>query len=484
MMKTNEPYRSIATLGNRTGNLFVQAALICAMGWSVACTSLSGPQSKFESTAARPNIVFIFADDWGYGDLGIHGSTFCKTPRIDRLAEQGTDFQNFTVSHPVCSPSRTAVMTGQFPARHSVHRHFSNIKSHQESAMPDWLDPQAPLLSRMLKDAGYATGHFGKWHLSSDLIPDAPEPTEYGFDEYGAFKTPGGPDAQMKTASTAPRAADFIRRNQDQPFFVNVWLHEPHTPHYPQEKYLEQFETLEEQQQVYAAVIAEADAGVGLILDTLADCGLDENTLVVFSSDNGPESTGRSRHLNDAARGPGLGTFFSVGETGGLKGRKRSLYAGGVRTPFIAKWPGVIPAGRVDRDSVLTAVDLLPTFADLAGASLPSDYQPDGESVVSALQGEPFDRAQPIFWEWKPAKDSAYTWPHQGVRSGPWKLLLNESLGRAELYDMENDWAQGADLSADHPLIVEQLTEKIHTWKQTLPSAPLESCLSELRKPL
>ena len=124
----------------------------------------------------RPNIIFIFADDWGYGDLGIHGSTFCQTPRLDQMAAEGTDFQNFTVNHSVCSPSRTAVMTGQFPARHFVHRHFASIESHISANMVDWLNPQAPMLPRMLREAGYATAHFGKWHLSNTHVPDAPLP--------------------------------------------------------------------------------------------------------------------------------------------------------------------------------------------------------------------------------------------------------------------------------------------------------------------
>jgi len=220
---------------------------------------------------SKPNIIFIFADDWGYGDLGIHGSTFCKTPNLDRMAKEGIDFQQFTVNNPVCSPSRTAVMTGQFPARHCIHQHFASVEHHMKAGMPDWLDPKLPLLSRLLKKAGYVTGHFGKWHLTNRHIPDAPLPTEYGYDEYGAFNVPG---VQIKTAETCPRTVDFIHRHKNQPFFINVWLHETHTPHYPLEKYLKQFQHLDEQKQVYAAVVAEGDAGVGSILSTLKKLGL------------------------------------------------------------------------------------------------------------------------------------------------------------------------------------------------------------------
>lgn len=439
------------------------------------------PTERSLRQAQQPNIIFIFADDWGYGDLGIHGSTFCETPRLDQMAKEGTDFQNFTVNHPVCSPSRTAVMTGQFPARHSVHQHFASTKHHQRAGMPDWLDPQAPMLPRMLQQAGYATAHFGKWHLSNDHIADAPMPDVYGYNEYGAFNLPNLALEQMPTTESFPRAANFIRRHQDQPFFINLWIHETHTPHYPLQQYLDQFETLNEQQQVYAATVAEGDAGVGLILDTLKELGLDENTLVIFSSDNGPEWTGTKKQSDDTSTGPGLGTYYSVGETAGLKGKKRSLYAGGIRVPFIARWPSVIPKGRVDRDSVLTAVDLLPTFMELARKELPADYTPDGVSIVNALRGGDFERTKPIFWEWAPAQAHPIVWPHQGIREGKWKLLFNEQLGKAELYDIEADWAEQTDLANEFPEVVERLVRRIDGWKATLPKGPPAHCFSRER---
>jgi N-acetylgalactosamine-6-sulfatase len=442
------------------------------------------PYGSARPGPARPNIIFIFADDWGYGDLGIHGSTFCKTPRLDRMAAEGIDFQNFTVNNPVCSPSRTAVMTGQFPARHSVHQHFASTEHHQRAGMPDWLDPQAPMLPRMLHEVGYATGHFGKWHLCNDHIPDGPMPPAYGYDEFGAFNLPSEAPEQMKTSAACPRAADFIRRHKDRPFFINLWLHETHTPHYPLARYLEPFDDLDEQKQVYAAVVAEGDAGVGLILDTLKELALDEKTLVIFSTDNGPEWTGseKRKRADDTSTGPGLGSYYSVGEKGNLKGQKRSLYAGGIRVPFIARWPGVIPAGRTDRSSVLTAVDLLPTFMELAGRGLPEGYQPDGESMVPALRGLGFKRSKPIFWEWKPARQHPEIWPHLGVRMGHWKLLLNEKLDRAELYDISADWAETRDVSKQHAGVVEDLTRQLHAWKKTLPEHPPVSCFSRLRR--
>lgn len=438
------------------------------------------------ASASKPNIIFIFADDWGYGDLGIHGSTFCKTPHLDQMAAEGIDFQNFTVNSPVCSPSRAAVMTGHFPARHSIHQHFSNLKHHIKSGMPDWLDPQAVMLPRILKESGYVTAHFGKWHLSNDQVVDAPLPPDYGYDEYGAFNLPASGGEQMKTTSTCPRAVDFIRRNKDQPFFINLWLHETHTPHYPLQQYLDQFEDLDEQKKVYAAVVAEGDAGVGMILKTLEELGLDDNTLVIFSSDNGPEFTGTAdkKQSEDASTGPGLSKYYSVGEVAGLKGQKRSLYAGGIRVPFIARWPKVIPAGKIDRDSVLTAVDILPTFVEIAGAQLPEAYQPDGVSVVRALKGEKgeaFVRGKPIFWQWKPAKRNGILWPYLGIRDGDWKLLFNEKLNQVELYNIAQDWAEADNVASENPELVNSLKLQLKAWESSLPTEVPEHCLSQER---
>ncbi|TKG95325.1 N-acetylgalactosamine 6-sulfate sulfatase (GALNS) [Puteibacter caeruleilacunae] len=428
--------------------------------------------------AQKPNIVFIFADDWGYGDLGCHGSTFCKTPNLDKMVDEGIDFQNFSVSNPVCSPSRTAVMTGHFPARHHVHGHFATVQSHVKRNMPDWLDPKAPLLTKMLKNAGYATGHFGKWHLTNTPVPDAPSPTEYGIDEFGAFNWSG---EQMNVEHTIPLTLDFIRKHKDQPFYINVWMHDTHTPHYPKEKYLKRFKHLGEQQQVYAAVVAEADEKIGKIFSLLKELNLDEKTIVVFSSDNGPEITGSRKIIKDASTGPGLGTYYSVGETAGLKGRKRSLFAGGVRVPCVVRWPGVAAPGKVDQQSKLVAVDLLPTFMELAGAKLPKGYRPDGESFVKAIKTGDFNRSKPIFWEWRFWKEKEGFWANLGVQDGDWKLLLNEKLNRAELYNISRDLKEQQDVAKDNPQITARLKKKVLAWKKSLPTE-VPDCYSKERR--
>lgn len=212
------------------------------------------------------------------------------------------------------------------------------------------------------------------------------------------------------------------------------------------------------------------------------DLGIDRNTLVVFSSDNGPEATRGKEHKfhNNSKRG--LGGYYSVGETGGLKGRKRSLYAGGVRMPFIVRWPGVVPQGKIDTTSVLTAVDLLPTLLETAGVTLPDGYVPDGQSALSAFKGRELKRTKPIYWEWKGGISKDYTWPSLGIRDGRWKLLVNKDLQKMELYDMENDWAEIKEVSADYPDIVQALSAKLDAWKKTLPLVPSKDCVSKAGK--
>ena len=426
-----------------------------------------------------PNIVFIFADDWGWGDLGCHGHPHIETPNLDRFAAEGTEFWQFTVNNPVCSPSRTAVMTGHFPARHSVHQHFASVEHQQATGMPDWLDPGAPLVTRFLKQQGYATGHFGKWHLTNSHVPDAPAPSEYAIDDSAVFN---GPGRQTKPNEVFDHAIRFIREHRDRPFFLNVWIHASHTPHYPEADLIARYAHLDEQQQVYAAVITGADRNIGRVLDEIDELDLDDRTLVVFSSDNGPEQTGpASRKKLDDETGPGLGTYYSVGTTGGMRGRKRSLFEGGVRIPFFVRWPGRVPAGRVDKQTVMTAVDLLPTFCAAAGAVLPDGYEPDGQNMLPALLGETVKRDRPIFWQWQ-GNPRGENWPRLAVRDGEWKLVMADDRSRAELYNIPADRLEQNNLAAEHPDVVRRLADAALQWQGTLPSEPPGHCFSKSRQ--
>ncbi|MGJ8592749.1 MAG: sulfatase-like hydrolase/transferase [Aquaticitalea sp.] len=442
--------------------------------------SLIGIGVQAQSNEQKPNIIFIFADDWGYGDISAHGSTWIETPNIDQMISEGMDFADFTVDSPVCSPSRVAVMTGQFPARQSIHQHFQGWKAHEKRGMPDWMDPNGMSFPKEFQKAGYVTAHFGKWHLGWSA-KDAPKESEYGYDEYATFNGSKTIDIPKAGSVGVDYAEDFIKRNKDKPFFINLWLHEAHTAHYPQERFMKKFDGLDDKKQVYASVIAEGDEAVGRIMKLLKELGLDENTLVVFSTDNGPEWEGTDK-IHKENDEEGLGKYYSVGETGGLKGQKRSLFSGGIRVPFVAKWPKVIPDGVVNNMSAVTAVDLLPTFFEAAGISMPKDYQPDGESIMSAFRGKGFDRTKPIFWEWRGGSSNDYTWPTLGVRDGDWKLVVDVTGDQFELFNIKNDWKEDNDLAAKNPEKATELLKLVNDWKASLPTEPRASCLSIVRK--
>lgn len=433
---------------------------------------------KGDTTA---NIVFIFTDDWGWGDLGCHGHPYVKTPNIDRLAKEGTDFTRFTVASGVCSPSRTAVMTGQFPARFKIDGHFATPNSNANRGMPDWLDPKTPTLPKMLQSAGYATAHFGKWHLANNMIPDSPLPKDYGYDEYGAFNCAG---QQMPVHEDADRAIAFMEKNAaaKKPFFINLWMHEPHTPFHTLPEYRRRFPKLDDTHNVYAAVLSHADNRVGALLAALDRLKLSENTLVVFSADNGPAGSGRGGKLTtmyDSATGEGFGGGCSVGTTGGRNGRKKSILQGGIGVPFIARWPGKIKAGEIDDVSWISAVDLLPTFCEIAGATLPSGYEPDGKSQLATLLGSAYPkRDKPLFWKGIPNRKGG---PVYSILDGKWRLLTSTNFELLELYDVNQDPLEKNNLLALNPEIASQLFKKLKAWHATLPEKPNTECFSKYR---
>ena len=450
-----------------------------------AAAGLLGPLAAVHAAdtprPTGPNIVFILADDWGWGDLGCHGHPYLKTPNLDQLAADGTEFYQFTVASGVCSPSRTAVMTGHFPARYGIHGHFATVESHEKRGMPDWLDPKTVLLPRLLREAGYATAHYGKWHLTNTMVSDAPLPLEYGYDDYGAYNCSG---PQMPVHDDVPRAIRFIEKSAaaQKPFFINLWIHEPHTPHYPKPQYLKNFAHLDEPDQIYAAILAHADARIGKLLATLDRLELADNTLVIFSSDNGPENTGTRRQTDDMSTGRGLGTFASVGTTGGHRGRKRSLLQGGIGVPFIAKWPGNIAKGRIDDTTPITAVDLLPTLCAIAGVKLPESYVPDGINQRAALFGKSTSvRDRPIFWQWNTASKHGENWPTLAVRQHGWKLLLGKEPQQVELFRFPADRLEKHNARDKQASEVERLSGLIDDWKASLPVAPNSNCLSSQR---
>ncbi len=427
-----------------------------------------------QPSPAKPNIVFIYADDWGWGDLSCHGNTWLKTPNLDRFASEGTDFHQFNVLNPVCSPSRAAALTGRYPARFGINNVFGGGSETPE--MPDWLDPKAPTIPRIFKAAGYRTGHFGKWHLGAGM----PTMADYGIDESAVYNGPG-PKVPPGGNGIPDKAVAFIEANKDRPFYLNVWLHESHTNHSPSAESLALWTHLDARKQIYAAVISDGDKKVGMILAALERSGLTQNTIVVFSSDNGPESTN-----GEQAKGkPGSwGSYYSVGETGGLRGRKRSLFEGGVRVPFIVRWPGHTPAGAINNTTVFTAVDLLPTFCAAAGLTPPADARGDGENLLGAFNGEPVVRTRPVFWLHKGKQTEPDWWPRLAVRDGDWKLLTTYDGKRVALHNLKEDRAEaaGQDRSKREPEIVARLSKLVLDWYATLPTKVDPTCVNPVPK--
>lgn len=461
---------------------------------TILCAGVVLPCSICASTQAahagdKPNIVFIFTDDWGWGDLSCHGHPYVKTPNIDRLAREGTDFHRFTVASGVCSPSRTAVMTGHFPARYNIDGHFAWVKNNAQRNMPDWLDPKTPTLPKMLQSAGYTTAHFGKWHLSNDMIPDSPLPSVYGYDEYGAFNCAG---EQMPVHEDARHAIAFMEKcaAAKRPFFVNFWMHEPHTPFHTVPKYEWRFREMNSREdQIYASVLSHADDRIGEVLDALDRLNLADNTLVIFSSDNGPARPSKPTPLDlqyDTATGAGWGIGASKGITGGRRGYKSSLFEGGIGVPFIVRWPGKVAAGKVDDVSLISAVDLLPTLCELAGASLPDEYRPDGVSIIPVLQGKPLPRRDsPLFWKfganWPPNKAKPDHWVSWAVVHDRWKLVANRDLSHVELFDIAKDITETTDLVSKQPDATAALLSRLKTWQSSLPAGPKGNVFSKLR---
>jgi N-acetylgalactosamine-6-sulfatase len=432
--------------------------------------------------ATRPNILFILADDWGYGDLGCYGNEEIQTPCLDRLAEQGTRYTRFYVASCVCSPSRCSFITGQYPGRWQIHAHFARYDFNRTRHMPNWLDIDAPSLPRLMQENGYRTAHYGKWHLGGGGgihgHPDAPFVKEYGYDDTRTwngngptwYETTPWPftlhnDPDEVWAANSSRLAvdatiDFIRQDVEQPFFINLWLKDPHTPLHPTKEQREPFLHLPEPQQTYYSVIHNADRQVGRLLSALDELDVAGNTLVIFASDNGPAPVRES-----------MGTYGSVL---GLRGRKHVLFDGGIRVPFIVRWPGRTPVGQVNDDTWISAVDLVPTFLEAAGIDVPRSWALDGTSACAALLGQEFRRGMPMMWEWRNANCTTNdkwinAWPMLGIRQEEYMLLMNPVNGLLGLYDTVADEGQQRNLAADKSDLARQLAGQIEDYSRSLP---------------
>ena len=447
---------------------FTLAALLLAP--AAAISAAEAPKS------GKPNIVFILTDDMGWGDLSSFGNKEMSTPNIDRLAKQGIRFTQFYVASPICSPSRVAYTTGCFPARWRINDYLHSRLGNKAHECANWLDPRAPTLARTLHAAGYATAHFGKWHMGGGRdVQDAPWPKEYGFDEHHVNVEGCGPrintfgsalpvpveDRMLAryqfTGFWVDKTLDFIRRHKEQPFFVELWPQDVHTPHIPNPEELPSVAGTPQGHRNFDAVLKVYDREIGRVLDFLQAEGLEQNTIVVFASDNGPEPS------------------FERQRSGGLRGMKWSLYEGGIREPFLARWPGHIPAGKTDATTVLGSVDLFPTLCTLAGIALPKDAAVDGLDASSALSGTPLLRSRPLLWEY--GRQADYLFPREpgarspnlAIRDGSWKLLVNADNTGLELYDLSTDPQETKNLASERPTEAKRLHAIVQAWRQTLP---------------
>jgi arylsulfatase A-like enzyme len=418
-----------------------------------------------------PNIVVIVADDMGYADIGAHGGRDIPTPNIDSLAAGGTRFSNAYVSGAFCSPTRAGLLTGRYPQRFGHEFNLGVGPLMSEYGMP--LSERT--MADRLKVAGYRTALFGKWHLGS---ADRFHPMSRGFDEFFGFlggahsylqPMTDGPDPLLDgrkpvqetpylTDALADRAADFIRRNATRPFFLYLAFNAVHTPMHATDKYLARFKNIDdEQRRRYAAMLSAMDDGIGKTIAALRAANLEGNTLIFFFSDNG---------------GPTMeGTTINGSRNTPLRGSKRQTWEGGIRVPFIIRWNGHLPEGKVDARPIIQ-LDVLPTAMMAAGVTPQSDWKLDGVNLLPFLtgraSGSPHDA---LYWR---------LGDNMAIRMGDYKLVkthdgplgsdpavLNDLSG-AELFNLAEDIGETRNLAASQPQKVRELAEAWQRWNRQL----------------
>jgi arylsulfatase A-like enzyme len=404
------------------------------------------------AAARRPNVLVIVADDLGYADLGVQGSTDIPTPHIDALARGGVRMTSGYVSCPVCSPTRAGLMTGRYQQRFGHEFNPGPPPNAVEVGLP----ATETTLAQVMKDAGYATGCVGKWHLGS---VEKFLPLSRGFQEFFGFpggahpytagaKQAGNPilrgretveESEYLTDALGREAAAFIDRHAAEPFFLYLAFNAVHNPLQAPAKYLERFPNIvDEKHRTYAAMASAMDDAVGRVMARLAAHRLDADTLVFFFSDNG---------------GPAANTSSNRP----LRGQKGTTWEGGIRVPFFVRWTGWLPAGGTYAQPVIS-LDVLPTAAAIAGAAVPKGVAIDGVNLLPHLAGE---RTQPpheaLFWRQGGKK---------AVRKGRWKLVIMD--GPAELFDLDADIAESKNLAADKPDVLKDLTDALAAWEAGL----------------
>ena len=459
--------------------------------------SLTSNQQKNNK---KPNIIIIFIDDMGYADPCCFGNPMINTPNIDAMADRGLILTNFYVNSPICSPSRVAINTGRYPMRYSIHSYIASSYQNESRDMADYLDPSAPTFARTLQQNGYATGHFGKWHMGGGRdLGDVPHPRKYGFDKsLVCFEGIGDrvlfphdnlckqsaklgrgkiiwAEKHKSTSIYVDSALAFIKSNQNTPFFVNLCPNDVHDPHLPDTTMIEKYKSLTDNpfEQKFFAVLKELDNQIGRFINELDEMGLLENTIIVFTSDNGPTDWPfyykQARYPDDYD-----GELYPPGFAGPFYGRKWSLYEGGIRMPFIIMWKDHIPTSRTDSTTVMAAMDLFPSLCSVLNIDYPGNL--DGTDKSAALLGDPIEVKQPIMWEYssnpggsiKPG-NKEFISPNLAIREGDWKLLINADSTGAQLYNLRTDPGEKNNLVDQEKTIAEKLAKQIISWRRSMP---------------
>lgn len=431
---------------------------------------------SLHAESSRPNIVVFLADDMGRGDSPTYGHELIQTPNLDKLASQGVKLTQCYAACGVCSPSRAAILTGRTPYRNGVWRHLSRNG-------PAYLRTSEITYPKLLQKAGYETCHVGKWHLNSLQMfnnPEYPQPGDHGYDYWlythnNASPSHKNPDNFVRNGEevgelegysavlVAEEAQRWLKdiRDPSKPFALSVWVHEPHKPIATDDRFKNLYG--QHRNATYMGNITQLDHALGMVMDALDEQGVSDDTLLIFTSDNGPEGKG--------------GT--TGGSTGGLRGRKRADYEGGIRVPGIVRWPGHIKAGSVSDVPVIGA-DIFATVLDVCGIPLPTDRAIDGTSMVPAFVGKPVDRKVPMFWRTHVSDPD----DRVAVRVGDWKIIANETLTKFQLYEIQKDWKETTDLASTMPEKTEEMKNiLLKLWSEIETEGPSDWWKADAQKP-
>lgn len=417
----------------------------------------------------RPNVIFLLLDDMGYADTGAFGNTYHRTPSIDRLATEGVRFTDAYAAAPNCSPTRASILTGRWPARTKVTQYLpGNVLPHAkllQVQLPLGLPLEETVLAQALSDAGYVTACIGKWHLGAGAYG----PRSRGFDEsfasghWGSHRTmfapyeqlvvPGAKDGDYLTDALTAAAERFITRNRDRPFFLYLAYYAVHGPIQAKphlvKSYADRSDPSGRQHAVYAAMVEGVDQSVGRLMEKLEELELDSRTVVFFFSDNGGVP---SRAFN-----------------GGFRSGKGYLWEGGIREPLIVRWPGVVPAGAVERTPV-SSVDFHPTILEIAHATGGGGRRVDGVSLMPLLRQSGTLERDALYWHY-PHYSNAGSAPSGAIRKGNWKLLEFFEDGHVELYNLAVDAAEADDRAGVEPARARAMREELERWRDTVGAA-------------